>query len=253
MSVRAAVTVLLIAIQSLAAQERPLPKEEQFLTAARENLTRASRVQDRYAYKERRTELHTNPFGRLGTGEVRVHEVTPVPSEPGVVAVDRRLLERDGKPVSGAEAERVERRRRRGRSPIEEAAAVMQFSVDRRERIDGRDVIVVKFSPKPGAKPETREGKIATVLTGTIWIDEASAEVLRAEATANDSVSYGLGVIARLHKGATLSLTRAQVDGNVWMPTSVRFNGEGRAIVFRKLIVNHVIEWFDYKLALPAS
>ena len=250
---RLCLVVLLVSATVAVGQERPLPDAEQFLAAARENLTRASRVQDRYAYKERRTELHTNPFGRLGTGEVRVHAVTPVTSDPGVVAVERRLLERDGKPVTGAEAERVERRRRRGRSPIEEAASVLAFSLDRRERTDGRDVIVVKFSPKPGARPATREGKIATVLTGTIWIDEASAEVMRAEATANDSVSFGLGVIARLHRGATLSLTRAPVDGDVWMPTSVRFNGEGRALLVRKLTVNHVIEWFDYRLVVPAS
>ena len=62
-----------------------------------------------------------------------------------------------------------------------------------------------------------------------------------------DEVSYGLGVIARLRKGATFALTRAPVDGDVWQPTTLRFTGEGRAIVFRKLTVNHVIEWFGYR------
>jgi hypothetical protein len=31
------------------------------------------------------------------------------------------------------------------------------------------------------------------------------------------------------------------------MPTAVRFNGHGRAILFRKLEIDHVIEWFDYQ------
>jgi hypothetical protein len=121
--------------------------------------------------------------------------------------------------------------------------------MNRRERIDGRDVIVVLFEPKPEAKPQTREGRLAKVLKGTIWVDEAAREVMRAEATAIDDVSYGFGMIARLNKGATMSLTREQVDGDVWLPTSIRFSGEGRALMFRKLTVNHVIEWFDYRAA----
>jgi hypothetical protein len=162
----------------------------------------------------------------------------------------RLLLERDGKPVPDARPERSERRRSpEERSSVEDTASVLAFTMDRRERIDGRDVIVVRFEPKPDARPQTREGKLATVLEGTIWVDEAAREVIRAEATAIDDVSYGFGMIARLNKGATMSLTREQVDGDVWLPTSVRFSGAGRALIFRRLTVNHVIQWFDYQLA----
>jgi hypothetical protein len=232
----------------LDAGQAPLPDSEPFLTAARENLARAGRVQDRFYYKERRTELHMNPFGKIGTGGTRVHEYTP-DSEPGVYY--RRLIERDGAPVADSKPERIDRRNRRpqGRSSVEDTASVLRFTLDRRERIDGRDVILVAFEPKEDARPETREGRLAKVLRGTVWIDEAAREVIRAEATAIDDVSYGLGVIARLREGASMSLTRERVHDQVWLPTSVRFSGEGRALLFRKLTIDHVIEWFDYKLA----
>ena len=244
---RAVIAFLIASVAGITAQDRPLPDPEPFFTAARENLSRANQLQTRFAYKERRTELHMNPFGRLGTGGVVVIEMTPA-AEPGVFY--RRLIERDGKPVPDAKPDRIERGRRRpgSRSSIEEAASVMVFTMDRRERIDGRDVIVVRFEPKPDAKPQTREAKLATVLKGTIWVDEAAREVMRAEAIAVDDVSYGLGVIARLRKGASMTLVRAPVDGQVWMPTSIRFTGEGTAMVFRKLTVNHAIEWFDYRM-----
>jgi len=246
-TVRTAVALLLVSLGPAVAQQAPLPAPEAFFDAARENLARAGQAQRRYAYKERRTELHRNPFGRIGTGGIVVSQVTPG-DEPGVTW--RLLLERDGKPVPDATSERSERRRRpEGRSSVEDAASALTFSMDRRERIGGRDVIVVRFEPKPNARPQTREGKIATVLEGTIWVDEAAREVMRAEATAMDDVSYGFGMIARLHKGAKLSLTRERVDGDVWLPTSVRFSGEGRALLFRRLTVNHVIEWFDYQAA----
>jgi hypothetical protein len=248
---RAALVSTLLSLASFLGQEpplpqRPLPEAEPFFAAARDNLARAGQVQDRYAYKERRTELHMNPFGRIGTGGVRVQEVTPG-SEPGVFF--RRLLERDGMPVADARPERFERRRRpQARSSIEDTVAVLRFEVARRERVGGRDQIVVTFEPKEGAKPQTREGRLARVLKGTIWIDEEALEVVRAEATAMDDVSYGLGVVARLRKGAVMSLTRERVADRVWLPTSVRFSGEGRAMLFRKLNVNHVIEWYDYQL-----
>jgi hypothetical protein len=228
------------------AQGRPLPDEEPFFAETRENLARSTRVQNRYAYKERRTELHMNPFGRLGTGDTVVHEVTP--SEDGR-ATYRRLLERDGRAVTGEAPERRERRARpQGRSAVEDAVSVLQFAIHGRETIEGRDAIVVRFEPRPEARPSTREGRIAKAMKGTIWVDEAAREVMRAEATAIDSLSFGFGIIARLNEGTHVTFTRERVDRDVWLPTSIRLTGQGRAILFRKLAIDHVIEWFDYEL-----
>ena len=253
---RTAVLLVLAAIGAAAAQETALPDAASFLAAARENLARASRIQGRYAYKERSTEVHRNPFGKIGSGGVRVFEMRPT-GEPGVFM--RRLLEDDGVTVPDAKPERVERRSRRpqGRTGIDDAAAAMKFTVVRRERVNGRDQIVVRFEGDPAATPETREGRIAKMLAGHVWIDEQAREVVRGEATATDDVSYGLGMVVRVHKGARISMTRAPVDsppeGQVWMLTSLRITGEGRAMLIRKLTVNHVIEWFDYEVAKVAK
>src|SRR5262245_48920764 len=58
-----------------AAQESPLPDPSALFNATRENLARAGRVQDEFAYRERRTQVHMNPFGRLGTGGTIVYEI----------------------------------------------------------------------------------------------------------------------------------------------------------------------------------
>jgi hypothetical protein len=83
--------LVLAAVSVLEAQRTsPLPDEQAFLAATRENLARSNRVQDEYAYKERRTELHTNPFGRLGTGDDLLFEVTPL--SDGATGFTRRLV-----------------------------------------------------------------------------------------------------------------------------------------------------------------
>lgn len=232
---------------------RAFPDEKSFFAATQENLARSQREQFRFAYKERRTELHMNPFGRIGTGATRAYEITP--KHDGAVIL-RRLVESDGKPVSNSPVDRSEPRekpdRPARRSSVDDTVAVLNFAVDRRESVRGRDVIVVRFSPRPNGRPETREGRLAKAFEGSIWVDEAACEVIRVEATAMDNISYGFGMLARLGKGATVTLTRDQIEDQVWLPTSVRFVGRGRALIFRKLNVDHVIEWFDYQ-RVPSS
>jgi hypothetical protein len=239
------------------AQVRPLPDSERFYRETRANLERSQGEQFRFAYKERRTELHTNPFGRLGSGGTVGYEVTP--EEDGTVRV-RRLIERDGQPVTDGGVERVDLRRgeeRRGRSRPsvwEDTVKTLQMTIDRREMYEGRPVIVVLFEPRPDARPETREGRLARVFKGSILVDEVAHEVVRVDATAIDSISIGMGLVARINEGSTVTLRREPVDGSTWMPTSIRFTGRGRALLFRRLNVNHVIEWFDYRRVLgPAS
>ena len=234
-----------LAVTGEAQSPRPLPDREALFRATQENLARAQREQGRYSYRERRTELHTNPFGRLGTDGVVVYSVTPGP-EPDVVY--RTLLEKDGVKVANAKPERQERRERRQfRSSIDDVVDTLNFSVDRREVRDGRDTIVVTFAAKPDARPQTREGRLAKLFTGSIYVDEAASEVSRVEGVAIDSISFGFGMIARLNEGTRVSLVREPVEGGIWLPTSIRFTGEGRAILFRKLNVDLKIDWYDYK------
>jgi hypothetical protein len=241
--------LVLLAVVWFGQPGRPLPDEEAFFAAARENLARAGREQNRYAYKERRAELHMNPFGRLGAGEVRLYEVTPGP-EPSVYY--RRLLERDGKPVRDSTPERQERRvRPQARSAIDDTIATLRFTVDRRETVNGRDQIVVRFEPRPDAKPQTREGRMAKAFKGQIWVDENAREVVRVEAIAIDDMSYGFGLIARLNEGTIVTLAREPVAGGIWLPTSMHFKGSGRALLVRKLTVDYVIDWFEYRRLEP--
>lgn len=228
------------------AQDRPLPDAAAFFAATRDNLARAGQIQDQFAYKERRTQLHTNPFGRLGTGGTLVYDVTPNPNGPGFL---RRVIEREGKPVLDGEVEEFGRRRNRTQSPsaIQDAASVLDFTIDRRVVHDGRAAILVTFTPKRDAKPITRQGRLARAFTGKIWVDEATREVTRVEAIAIESISYGYGLLARLNEGTVVTLVRRRIEDDAWMPISIRFQGEGRALLLRKLNVDFGIDWFDYR------
>jgi hypothetical protein len=236
-------------LQSPAAPgERPLPDTDMFFEAVRGNVARAQRDQYRYAYKERRTDVHTNPFGRIGTGGTRVFDVVPA-ADGGTLT--RRLIERDDKPVEDGTPERVnvpQRRNPNASRNVDDIVQTLTFKIARRELSNGTPMIVVDFEPRLTAKPTTRQGRMARAFKGSMWVNEAAQEVERVEATAVQDISYGLGLVAKVRKGATVTAERKPVEGGIWMPTSLRFNGEGRAMLFRKLDVEYAIDWFDYRL-----
>jgi hypothetical protein len=253
--------------------------EEAFLAETRENLSRAQQVTHLYSYKERRTDVHTNPFGRLGTGDTRVVEVFPSPNRQ---LTFRRVLERNGVPVPPAELRQQERdyqerareirarlaregvdtrsarerdeaaARRRAQNRLDDVLRVLVFDVARREVRDGVPTVAVTFEGRPDARPTTREGRIAKSFKGTIWIHERDREVMDVEAVTIDDISFG-GFIARLWDGTRTTMTRREVAPGVWMPTRVTFDGEGRALLFRKLKIDYSIEWFDYAKMTPGS
>ncbi len=226
---------------------RPLPDPKPFFDSVRSNLARSQDEQKQFAYKERRTDLDLNPFGHVGTGGTRVIEVTPI---AGGTAVMRQLLERDGQPVANSTPVRRElRMTAQGRFVVDDVTAMLDVTIDRRDRLDGRDAIVVTFKPRKDANPRTREGKIVRDFAGEIWIDEQAREVAMVDATAIDDLSFGYGVLGWLNEGATVTVRRLPIDANLWLPVSVRFNGEGRALLFRKLTINFALDWFDYRKA----
>jgi hypothetical protein len=260
-------------LNAVPAQDRPLPDPETFYRIVRQNLTRAERSQHLFTYKERRTDIHTNPFGKLGTGGTSVFHVYPSPARR---LSYRRLMERDGKPIPERELAEQDREyrlrvdevmrerataasnhrsveqesesaRQRQQRTIDDVIDTLQFQMKGRTTHEGVPAIVVTFTPKPNARPSTRQGRTAQKFTGTIWVDEAALEVMRVEAKSTDDLTYGGGLVASLGEGTTATVTRRRVGGDVWMPTALTLTGKGRAVVFRKLVVDYEIEWFDYR------
>ena len=251
-----------------------VPDPEAFYVAVRDNLARAQRATIAFSYKERRTNIHTNPFGRIGTDGVELIHVYPS-ANPKLTY--RRLIERDGVSVSKQELAQQDREylakvaeirrlgdeneddgrrrtkdetvaRRRAQAVIEDIVAALQFTITGKSLHEGRPAVVVAFAGRPAFRPKTREGTIAQKFQGTVWIDPAVNEVMHVEAKTTDDISFGFGIVARLNKGTTGSLTRRPIESDLWMPTAVRLSGSGRAMLFlRKLALDFAIDWFGYE------
>ena len=139
----------------------------------------------------------------------------------------KRLTE-DG-PKERARQEREYQKSRRERDDaVSDVYSVFDIRMTGRERIEGHDTIAFSLTPKADARPRTTEGGQMRHFKVQAWISESDYELVKLDAEAIDTLSFGLGVLARLHKGAKLSFLRRKINGEVWLPAVASYSGSAR-------------------------
>jgi hypothetical protein len=259
---------------TLGAQNQPLPDQESFLLEARKRLQTDSALQSSYVYVETRRGQKLDKGGRTREESVKVLE-----SYPGLPGEQRweRLIAEDGRPVppeelarqdrerqqkanemvqrlaqnSSKELARQERELQKARREREEVASdmynVFEVRMLGRERVEEHDTIAFLLTPKRDAKPKTRAGEQIRHFSVRAWVSENDHELVKMEAEAIDDLKSGLGVLARLHKGAQLSFVRRKVNGEVWLPAVVSYNGRVRAGLLFTLRRSGTSEFSGYR------
>jgi len=268
-----AAAVLCLATPLTAAQ-RPLPDQQQFVQEVRKRLDTNDERQSGYMYVETRREQKLDKSGRPTGESVKVLE--SYPALPGERRWER-VLSVDGRAVPPAELEKNDRERRahveeyarkaakdpaaerekqareRARAQRERAESIDDlfriFDVKMlgRETIEGHETIAFSLTPRPGVKTRTRAGGIMRNFKGRAWVSESEYELVRLEVEAIDTVSFGFGVLARLHKGSQASFQRRKVNGDAWLPASASYKISARLgllAVFRR---GATFEYSDYK------
>ena len=246
---------LVVAGATLAAQDRPLPDQESFLKETRKHLQTDSTLQSSYVYVETRREQKLDKQGRISEESIKVFE-----SYPGLPGESRweRLISENGRPVpadqlakqdrerqtkAGGMAKRLtedapkerarqereyQKSRRERDNAVSDVFAVFDIRMTGRERIEGHDTIAFLLTPKADAKPRTTEGGQMQHFKVQAWISESDYELVKLDAEAIDTLSFGLGVLARLHKGARLTFLRRKINGEVWLPAVASYSGSAR-------------------------
>ncbi len=90
-----------------------------------------------------------------------------------------------------------------------------------REMLDGRPAILLSFRPRQTFKPKTEEGQRMRHVAGRAWINENDHELARVHLEVIDPISIGLGILAKLQKGATIEYERRQFNDEIWLPVRI--------------------------------
>jgi len=265
--------VLLVAfLAAPAAQERPLPEYDAFAAQVKTHLATDEERQSGYMFVERRTEERLDGSGRSTRESIKLFEVYPgLPGEDRY----RRLIEEDGKPVPPVklaekdrdrqkeveayarrmsaptgrqkETQHLQKERRRYESAVDDVFRVYDIQMVRRELVDGHETILATLTPKRGVQPQTDDGKIMRHFKARAWISESDYELVRVEIEALDDLSFGMGLLARVHKGTTASYQRRKVNDEVWLPAQVTWTASARVLLLRRLRLRGIADFSGYR------
>ena len=140
-----------------------------------------------------------------------------------------------------------EKARRRTNAAIDDLFRIYDIRMIRREPIDGHVTILATLDPKESVKPQTDDGKIMRNFKARAWISETDYELVRIEIEAIRDLSFGMGLLARVHKGTVATFERRKVNNEVWLPAKVTWIASGRLLLVRRLRLRGISEFSGYK------
>ncbi|MEZ5346687.1 MAG: hypothetical protein R2681_14135 [Pyrinomonadaceae bacterium] len=250
-----------------------LPDIPTLLEQLRANEEKVDNILEDYSYTEKTTKRELDDDGTLRVTESETYQLSFYKGNR-----IRRLIEKDGKPLSESEqkdedkevAKRVEKiekeiakreKREAGqnsdgtpenegrRISIAEVLRASKLSNPRREMLKGRNVIVFDFEPDPEFDFNNAKSflKFFGKTAGVMWIDEEDKQVARLEAVLFDSYKVGGGLLAKLRKGASFTLEKERLNDEIWLPSVADINLSVRVLLFGGVKVNQIVESSNYR------
>ena len=220
-----------------------------------------------YTWQARSVEKHLDSRGNVESTKRERWETLIVDGQPY-----RRMLERDGKPLSPeeqlSEQKRLDRETRR---LISETPAQRQRRLEEAEKtrqrefaflseipelfdlrfegegtVERRPVWVVSGTPRSGAKAKSADSKMLLKVRARMWIDKATYQWARVEAETIGPISWGLFLV-HLDPGAKLVFDQTEVNAELWLPKRLLLTGSGRIGLIKRLAREEEIEWSNYR------
>jgi hypothetical protein len=245
----------------------PLPDIPSLLKELQFNEDKTEAILENYSYTQKVVTREPGKDGVLREKESEIYQLSFYKGNR-----IRRLVEKDGKPLSEKdqreEDERVQkevadiekkiaRNESKGEASNEDdrrlsVAEVLRASLlknPRRERFRGRDVVVFDFEPNPDFDMKNAKSilKFFGKVGGVMWIDEKDKQVARMEASLLDSFKIGGGLLANLKKGATLTIEQERVNDEIWLPSMTDINISARVFLVKGLTLNQTVRSYNYQ------
>jgi len=266
----------LIAILAVPAvgQERPLPDYATFIAEARKRLAADDVRQSEYVYVATQRQQKLDASGRSTSETLDVFESYPaLPNEPrwrrqtvkhgkpvppeDLAKVDRerqkkvfeyaKKLEQNPEKVRAAEQKKRDDERRDTERSVDDALRVYDIKMLGREVIGGYETIALSFTPRKDARPQTNDGKVMRHFAGQVCVSESEYEIVRLEAEAIETASFGLGLLARVHKGSKATFERRKVNGEQWLPARATYSASARVLLVKVMRIGGTLDFSDYR------
>jgi len=148
-------------------------------------------------------------------------------------------------------AERIaeyEKDRKRDHLLMDQLAVAFRFQVKGETTLNGRQVYVLKATPRADYQPPNMEARVLTGMEGTLWIDEATYQWVKVEAKVIHPVSMA-GILASVEPGTQFVLEKAPVTEGIWLPSHFTMRSKARVLFFFTRRTQKDETYYDYRPA----
>lgn len=222
----------------------PLPSPSELLQRALDNQKQLAAERERYECRVSDQIIQTDKNGNVKKNETEVNDqffVNGIPVE--------RVLEKNGKALSPDEVKKQDDRvmketlkysntatankeLNKQDQEVEDILAAMMLTNGRRTFVNGRSVLDYDIVPNPRFQAKNINQRFATVMQGTVSLDEQSGVIIDFNVRSVADLKIGGGLLADLHKGFWIHIhNHAEPDG-VWITDLAEGSGDARAALF---------------------
>ena len=211
-----------------------------------------------YSQLSRREKLDGN--GAVKEKEEKLYEVFYIEG-----LMYRRLVKRNGQPLSAEEAKREqqrerdfrqqvpERQRRKAQGPQQDDVALNEDLIGRysydlvgQETINGRSSYVVTYRPRSDDLPIRRRiDRLLNKLAGKVWVDTQDYEIVRLEIHLAGKATMWAGLIASVRK-LEGEFEQTRTDEGVWFPLRIQGSLDAR-VLFTNYRLTQNDRWSDFR------
>jgi hypothetical protein len=187
----------------------------------------------------------------------RDHDIQPGKDEISQVVETpkgdlKRMLELNGKPLTGAAAQHeLDRLRGFVNSPQEQAH---RHKMDESDAAQAREflgmlpqafiwsivtetpqAVTLKFRPDPDFNPPDAQSKVLAVMAGQIVVARDGNRIQSLRGTLTDDVKFGFGIFGKIDKGGTFNVERRELAPGKWQITETHVHIGGHALLFKTI------------------
>ncbi len=164
----------------------------------------------------------------------------------------KRLISRDGRPLSAAEAagedaridraihdsSRMAKQRKDGEQDDKNARELLAMLPEAFTwTVESENAAAVKlhFEPRPDFRPPDLQSRVLAAMNGEVVIDRAQHRIETISGRLTEDVTFGYGFFGRLRKGGTFRVERREIAPELWQITETHVHIDGKALLFKSI------------------
>jgi hypothetical protein len=233
-----------------------------------ENEKKNRRLQTSYIYEMSEYNTKLDKKGQVKETVARTYEIIPL--DEGVY---RKLIKKNGQPLSATEAKKEEKRIEKEFKKHENLTAAERDKMGEKkakrlreeehywnevlnayninqtgsEILQGRTVTVFDFVPRPQYHPSDWKLKALKSLKGCTWVDDLDSQIVRLEINVVEDLKLAGGLLAKVEKGGSIAFTQQKINDEVWFPTHSEVLLNMRILLLKGLNVKVLSDFANYR------